>query len=112
VIKEYSAFNLLKQSFSSASILTHWISDHSVIVKTDASDYVLAAILFIQLGDGEVHPVAFHFRSFNPTKINHDVHNKELYTIFKAFRIWQHYLDSSTLSIDVVTDHKKTWSTS
>jgi hypothetical protein len=34
------------------------------------------------------------------------VHDKELFAIFEAFRIWRHYLDGSALPVDVVTDHK------
>jgi hypothetical protein len=104
--KERSSFVLLKELFISAPILTHFIPDRPIIVETDASDYALAAILSIQLENSEIHPVAFHSRSFNLTKLNYDVHDKELYAIFEAFRIWQHYLDGSTLPIDVVTDHK------
>jgi hypothetical protein len=82
------------------------VPDRPIIVETDASDYALAAILSIQLENGEIHPVAFHSCSFNPTELNYDVHNKELFVIFEAFRIWRHYLDGSTLPVDVVTDHK------
>jgi hypothetical protein len=100
------AFNLLKDAFSSAPILHHWIPDRPIIVETDASDYALAAILSIELESGEIHPVAFHSRKFNPTELNYDVHDKELYAIFEAFRIWRHYLEGSATPIDVVTDHK------
>ena len=103
---EREAFNYLKTSFASAPILTHWIPDRPIIVETDASDYALAAILSIELENGEIHPVAFHSRSFNSTELNYDVHDKELFAIFEAFRIWRHYLDGSALPVDVVTDHK------
>ena len=103
---ERSAFELLKSSFSSAPVLTNWIPDRPIIVETDASDYALAAILSIQLENGDIHPVAFHSRSFNATELNYDVHDKELFAIFEAFRIWRHYLDGSAAPVDVVTDHK------
>ena len=32
--------------------------------------------------------------------------DKELLAIFKAFKNWQHFLDSSAKVIDTVTDHK------
>jgi len=101
-----TAFNYLKTAFSSAPILTHWIPNRPIIVETDASDYALVAILSIELENGEIHPVAFHSRSFNTTELNYDVHDKELFAIFEAFRIWRHYLNGSALPIDVVTDHK------
>ena len=77
-----------------------------MVVETDASDYALAAILSIYTPDGEIHPVAFHSRSFNPAELNYDTHNKKLLAIFEAFKHWCQYLEGSTIPIDVVTDHK------
>ena len=65
--------------------LTHWVPDQPIIIETDASNYALAAILSIQLDSSEIHAVAFHSCSFNNTKLNYEVHNKELFTIFEAF---------------------------
>jgi len=56
--------------------------------------------------DNEIHPVVFHSRTFSALELNYDVHDKELLAIFKAFKIWRHYLEGSALPIDVVTDHK------
>ena len=64
------------------------------------------AILSIQEANGDIHPIAFHSRTFYATELNYDVHDKELLAIFDAFKIWQHYLEGSTFPIDVVTDHK------
>ena len=58
------AFNSLKKAFTSAPILTHWIPNAQLIVETDASDYALAAILSVVNKNNEVHPVAFHSRTF------------------------------------------------
>ena len=100
------AFNSLKKAFTSAPILTHWIPNAQLIVETDALDYALAAILSIVNEDNEVHPVAFHSCTFTAVELNYDTHDKELLTIFEAFRIWQHYLEGLAYSINVVTDHK------
>ena len=54
-----------------------------MILETDASDYALVAILSVFTMDGEIHPVAFHSRSFNPAKLNYDTHDKELLAILK-----------------------------
>jgi len=75
-------------------------------METNASDYVLAAILSIMTKDNEIHPVAFHSRTFSTLGLNYDVHDKELLAIFEAFKIWRHYLEGSTSPINVVTDHK------
>ena len=100
------AFNTLKQAFTSAPILTHWVPDVQLVVETDVSDYALAAILSIMTKDNEIHPVAFHSRTFSAPELNYDVHNKELLVIFEAFKMWRHYLEGSASPIDVVTDHK------
>jgi len=75
-------------------------------VETNASDYVLATILFIMTKDNEIHLVAFHSRTFSALELNYDVHDKELLAIFEAFKIWQHYLEGSASPIDIMTDHK------
>jgi len=57
-------------------------------METNASDYALAAILFIMTKDNEIYPVAFHSQMFFTPELNYNVHNKELLAIFKTFKIW------------------------
>jgi len=102
----HDAFNSLKKAFTSAPILTHWISDAQLIVETDASDYTLAAILSIVNEENEVHPVTFHSHTFTMAELNYNTHDKELLAIFEAFKIWQHYLEGPAYSIDIIIDHK------
>jgi hypothetical protein len=75
-------------------------------VETDAFDYALAAILSTRTPDGEIHPIAFHSRTFSGAELNYDVHDKELLAIYEAFKAWRHYLEGSGDPIDVITDHK------
>ena len=78
-----------------------------LIVEMDASDYALAAILStISPTDSEIHLIAFHSWTFTLPELNYDVHDKELLTIFEAFKIWHHYLKGSPTPVDVVMDHK------
>ena len=79
--------------------------EHQLVVETDASDYALTAILSIIIND-ELHPIAFLSHTFTSTEINYDIHDKELLSIFKAFKKWRHYLEGSALPVNVVTDHK------
>ena len=60
-----SAFNALKKAFTSAPVLTHWMPGVPITVETDASDYALAAVLSVTTPSGELHPVAFHSRTFH-----------------------------------------------
>jgi hypothetical protein len=100
-----SSFEELKRSFTSAPILTHWDPHLPIVVETDASDYALAAIISTYV-EGDIHPIAFHSRTFNSAELNYDVHDKELLAIFEAFQKWRHYLEGTDTPVDVVTDHK------
>ena len=81
-----SAFNTLRKAFTTALVLMHWIPGSPLIIEMDASDYALATILsMVSPMDNEVHPIAFHSRTFTPPELNYDVHNKELLAIFEAF---------------------------
>ena len=75
-------------------------------METNASDYALAAILSIVNEDNEVHLVAFHSCTFTVAELNYNTYDKELLAIFKAFKIWQYYLEGLAYFINVVMDHK------
>jgi RNase H-like domain found in reverse transcriptase len=107
----HASFKLLKEQFTHAPVSTKLVPDSEMIVETDALDYALAAIIFCQLPDGEIHPIAFYSHSFNSAKLNYDTHDKELLAIFEAFKHWWQYLEGSRFPIDVVTNHK-IWNTS
>ena len=50
----HSAFNLLKEAFTSAPILTHWVPDTPLVVEADASDFAITGILSIIGADSEL----------------------------------------------------------
>ena len=102
----YDTFNSLKKTFTPTPILTHYISDIQLIIETDALDYALTIILSIVNKENEVHLVIFHFYTFTTAKLNYDTHDKKLLAIFKAFKIWQHYLEGPAYPINIVMDHK------
>jgi len=58
-----------------------------MIVETNALDYTLTAILSIIVEEKEVHLITFHSYMLKATKLNYEIHNKELLTVFKAFYI-------------------------
>ena len=99
-------FQTSQESIPSTPILMHWIPDQPLVVKTDTLDYVLVAILSRHALDGELHPIAFHSCIFSGTELNHDIHDKELLATYKAFWLWQHYLEELASPMNVVTNHK------
>lgn len=102
----WDAFNLLKKVFITVSILTHWILDLQIIVKTNTSNYTFKMILSIITPDSELNPIAFHSHTFTASELNYNIYNKKLLAIFEAFCIWHYYLKGSALLIDMVTDYK------
>jgi RNase H-like domain found in reverse transcriptase len=100
------AFLTLKQAFISAPVLTHYKFGCPLVIKTDASDYALAAILSQVESNGEIYPVTYSSQTFSDTELNYDTHDKELMAIYEAFKAWRHYLEGTEVPIDVVTDHK------
>ena len=70
----------------STPVLTHWIPDTQITIETDASDYALASILSITTPSSELHPFSFNSRTFQVVERNYDVHDKELLTIYEAFK--------------------------
>ena len=101
-----SAFQRLKDAFTSAPILTHYIPDAPLLVETDASDYAIAGILSIHCPDEELWLVAFFSQTMTAPELNYDTHDKELLAIHESFQAWRHYLEGSTTPINVITDHK------
>jgi RNase H-like domain found in reverse transcriptase len=58
------------------------------VIKTNAFDYALAAILSQVKSNREIHPVTYLSWTFSDTKLNYDTHDKELMAIYKAFKAW------------------------
>ncbi|MBW0532850.1 hypothetical protein O181_072565 [Austropuccinia psidii MF-1] len=77
-------FQILKEAFTSAPILSHFNPSLPTIVETDASDYSLGALL---------------------SQLNYEKHDKELLGIVWALKCWRAFLHSLSISLEVLTDH-------
>lgn len=81
------AFAALKKAFTTAPILPHFDSKLPVVVKTDASDWVVAGVILQpDPSDPELLcPVAFYSKTMSPVECNYKIYNKELLAIVRAF---------------------------
>ncbi len=52
--REATAFQTLKNVFSTAPVLCHWVPDLQMTVETDMSDYAIAGILLVTTKDNEI----------------------------------------------------------
>ena len=72
--KQQKVFTELKTAFSSTPILTHLNPNDPIVVETDASNYVTAAILSqISPKDGNIHPITFYPRGMSPAELNYEI---------------------------------------
>ena len=88
-----------------APILTHWDLNVPIFIESDASDYALAAILSTKVGN-KIYLITFYSQMFSATEINYNVHDKKLLAIYEAFHKWRHYLEGTSILVEVLTDHK------
>ena len=84
----------------------HFLADRPTALETDASDYVLGAVLSQECGDDRLHAVAFHSRKFKSAEIHYDIHDKVMLAIVAALKEWEHMLKSCQEELTVFTDHK------
>ncbi|MBW0584985.1 hypothetical protein O181_124700 [Austropuccinia psidii MF-1] len=99
-----SQFQVLKEAFTTAPILSHFNPSLPTIVETDASDYALGAVLS-QVNDSGKNPIAFDSHKLLPAELNYEIHDKELLGIVWALKRWRAYLLSLSNSFEVLTDH-------
>jgi len=104
--EQQAAFDLLKKAFTSAPILGHFDYDREIIVSTDASDYVSAGILSQYDDEGILHLVAFYSKKHSPAECNHEIYDKELLAIIRAFEEWRPQLEGLCHPILVLSNHK------
>ncbi len=100
-----AAFQQLRETFSRAPFLSHYDPSKKIRLETDASNFGLGAILSQQDSEGHWRPIAFWSRKLIPAEQNYETHDQELLGIVAAMKQWRHYLEGSSHTIEVWTDH-------
>jgi hypothetical protein len=98
------AFEVLKQRFTTAPVLWHYDPILPIIVETDASDFVIRAVLSQK--EDRVQPVAFYSTNLIATELNYDIDDKKILAIVSSLKEWRRYLEGAKHSILVFSDHK------
>ena len=75
-------------------------------METDASDGVIAGVLYQKQADGEWHPVAYYSKTMIDAEVNYPIHDKEMLAIVSSFKHWRVYLEGTPEAVHVMTDHK------
>jgi len=83
-----SAFQLLKDLFTSYPVLRNSDSSKCYIVDTDASQFAIGATISQDYKDGR-HPIAYFSKSLGKAKVNYDIYNQELLAIIETLKAYQ-----------------------
>ena len=102
-----SAFQTLKERFTSAPILQVPDPERQFVVEVDASDVGVGAVLSQRNPqDNKLHPCAFFSQRLSPAERNYDIGNRELLAVKLALEEWRHWLEGTKQPFLVWTDHK------
>ena len=99
------AFQNLKKKFTSQPVLIIPNQAKPFYVESDASDYATGAVLMQKDSNGDLHPCSFISQTFSPAERNYHISDKELLGIIRALEEWRHYLEGSTHTTTIFTDH-------
>ena len=100
------AFNDLKTRFTSEPILMMPDQMKPFQIECDMSKYALGAVLTQLDSNGDRHPCTFISKMFSPTKKNYEIYNRELLAIIRALKEWRHYIQGSSHTTIIFSDHK------
>ena len=104
--EQQKAFDNLKVAFTTALILLHYDPDKQAVVKTDASDYVIAGVFFQYDDNGQLKPVVYFFCKMSPAKCNYEIYDNFFLTIIKIFELLKSELRKTEKPIQIIIDHK------
>ena len=104
---QQTAFEALKEAFTTAPILRIPDDVNPFRLSTDASDFATDAVLSqLDPGDTLWHPVAFFSKSLNVHERNYEIYDKELLAIIRALEEYRHYLEGHPEKFEIWSDHQ------
>jgi transposase InsO family protein len=101
---QQTAFDTLKNRFTTAPILAYPDNDRIFRLETDASNFATGAVLSIEQ-NGKWHPVAFSSHSMSQEERNYPVADKEMRSVIRSLEQWRHYLDGAHHEFEIWNDH-------
>jgi len=102
-----SHFNQFKQALCDAATLYFPDYPLSWVLRVDASQYAVGAVLFQEVTDGDtvIHqPIAFSSKRFSDPATKWDAYKREAYAIFHGVHSFAYYLRGKPFLLE--TDHR------
>ena len=75
-------------------------------IEMDASKYATGAVLTQLDLNRDRHPISFISKTLSPAEQNYEIYDRELLAIIHALEEWQHYIQGSTHTTVILSDHK------
>ena len=98
-VPQQQAFEKLKALLVSAPILVHADPDKPFVLRTDASDFALGAVL-MQEHEGCLHPVAYHSRKFTPAERRYGAYAREMSAVIDSLKHFEYYCDGQHTTVE------------
>ena len=92
--KKQKAFDTLNEQFTTEPILIMFNLTKPIMLKTDASDLVLGAVINQQRLDRKWYYIGFYSQKLTISKQNYKIHDKELLAIVDLMKYCRIYLKS------------------
>jgi len=80
--------------------------DKEFRVEANALKFVTRGVLSVKYKDDLWQPMAFISKAFNETKMNYEIHDKEILGVIRCLEVWRHFLEGARIKFKVWTDHK------
>jgi hypothetical protein len=101
-----TAFETLKERFSTAPVLTMPDTTKLFVLEMDASKWAIGATLLQKQDDGQIHPCRYLSHALTQTKQNWQIYDRELYAIIYALDEWKYLLLGGEHTLTIHCDHK------
>ncbi|GLI63416.1 hypothetical protein VaNZ11_006384 [Volvox africanus] len=85
------AFQVLKDTLTSAPVMAPPDPNAPFMLTTDASDYATGGVLS-QVQDGVERVIAYESRKLTPAERNYPAHDREMLAVVHCLRVWWHHL--------------------
>ena len=101
-----TAFELLKEKFSTAPVLQMADVSKQFILETDASKWAIRACLMQKDKNGQLHPCGYLLHALTTTERNWQIYDQELYAIIYTLEEWKYLLLGADQETVIHCNHK------
>jgi len=106
-IEQQNAFEALKKTFTTASVLRIPNDEDPFKLSTDASDFTTEAVLSQKdMQTNLWHPVAFFSKSLDVHERNYEIYDKELLVVIRRLEEYRHHLEGHPHKVEIWSDYQ------